>query len=44
MEWTEECGFWLISWPELELDALELGWRYAQWHWSMDGPDVSWPA
>jgi hypothetical protein len=27
MEWSEQRGFWLISWPELEQDVLELGWR-----------------
>ena len=44
MEWSEQRGFWLISWPELELDALELGWRYAEWRWFGDGPDLPWPA
>ena len=44
MEWSEQRGFWLISWPELEQDALELGWRYAEWRWFGDGPDLSWPA
>jgi hypothetical protein len=44
MEWSEQRGFWRISWPELEQDALELGWRYAEWRWFGDGPDLSWPA
>jgi hypothetical protein len=44
MEWSEDWGFWFVSWAELELDAVELGWRYAECRWWLDGPDVAWPA
>jgi hypothetical protein len=44
MEWSEDRGFWFISFPELEQDALELGWRYAHWRWFGPGLDCPWPA
>jgi hypothetical protein len=44
MEWIEDSQqfvFWTFA--EFEHDALELGWRTAEWRWFWSELDVAWP-
>lgn len=44
MEWDAGTGQWIVSFPELEQDRVELGDRVTDWRWFGPGVDCPWPA